>query len=336
MFNFKKKKVYPRYSYYDSVLNEDGEQVSTKEALGGKTDKIFVRMDSEFLEDYFKDVAKGDCSYVTYLDDIALDYLKGKKIPVSAVSTLLKLYDSASKRAYNEDIGSRVGNLIGVPVVYNRAYKCGSVIFNMSIDYMKYGDHMEYGVLYPDYTGKNEDPYNGWGLNEWKHYLKKAALHDPKTGMPIPLEKREKLVESFIPTYFFRRYVLKDTDFGFHNMCIVHDKRNDSYKFGPNYDMERAFYSNTTFDEYLSRLSKDMHSAMVTHPKLMKNFMTRLSKISSSQLITPWLFGNIEDKKYRNKAIKSIYQSINTMCHEYTRIREKIGESEDSSSYIKK
>lgn len=330
-----KKKPYPKYQYYDEVLSDTGEQVSTKEALGGQTDKIFVRLDSDFLVDYFKDVSKGSSSYVTYLDDIAHEYLNGKKPPVKAVSTLLKIYDSASKRPYNEDIGSKVGNLLGVPVVYNRAYKCGSVIFNMSIDYMKYGDHMEYGVLFPDYAGKNEDPYNGWGLNEWKYFLSKATLHDPKTGVPIPLDKRAKLIDSFIPTYFFRRYVLRDTDFGFHNLSIVHDKRNDSYRVGPNVDMERAFYSNTTYDEYVTRLTKDLKSAMITHPKAIKSFMSRLKRVSSSQLITPWLFSNVEDKKYRNKAIKSLYQNINTMCHIFEKTRVTMGDSEDSYSYIK-
>ena len=331
-----KKKVYPKYSYYDCVLNEMGEPVSTKEALGGQTDKIFVRLDSDFLLDYFKDVAKGSSSYVTYLDDIAKDYVNGKKPPVKAVSTLLKLYDSSSKRPYNEDIGSKVGNLLGVPVVYNRAYKCGSVIFNMSIDYMKYGDYMQYGVVYPDYVGKNQDAYCGWGLTEWKYFFSKSALHDPKTGKPIPLEKRNKLIESFIPTYFFRKYVIRDTDFGFHNIGIIHDRRNDSYKVGPNYDMERAFYSQTTFDSYVQNLERDMKSALATHPKAICDFMSRVKKVSKYQLITPWLFANVEDKRYRNKAIKSLYQNINTMCEIFEMTKSVLSRDKVSDDYSKR
>ena len=324
MFNFKKKKEYPRYSYYDSVLNEQGEPVSTKEALGGKTDKVFVRMDSEFLEDYFKDVAKGNSSYVTYLDDIALDYVKGKKPPVSAVSTLLKLYDSASKRPYNEDVASRIGNLLGVPVVYNRAYKCGSVIFNMSIDYMKYDKNMEYGTIYPDYTGpKNFDTLCNWKLNEWKHFLSKSTMHDPNTGVPISQAQRGKLIESFIPSYFFRKYILGDTDFGLHNVGIVHNKKQGTYLIGPNYDMERAFYDERSTDLFVDYFKDDLQSAMVTHPKAMEKFMARLQSIERQMLITPWLFKNIESKKYKNHVVKTLYRNIGLMSVTYDQYKAK-------------
>ena len=320
MFNFKKK-PYPKYSYYDRVINETGEPVSTKEALGGQTDKIFVRMDSEFLEDYFKDVAKGNSSYVTYLDDIALDYISGKKLPISAVSTLLKMYDSSSKRPYNEDIASRVGNLVGVPIVYNRAYKYGSVIFNMSIDYMKYDKNLEYGTIYPDYNSERFTTICPWGLCEWKNFLVKSAMHDPNTGNPIPLNQRERLVESFIPTYFFRKYLLGDTDFGLHNVGIVHNKKHGTYLIGPNYDMERAFYDNRSAEDIAKAFSMDLKIAMDTCPKVMHKFISRLKKIERNMLITPWMFKNIDNKKYSKKAIKALYKNIDIICTEYDKYR---------------
>ena len=87
---FKKKKPFPKYEFYNSIVDELGVESSTKKAFGGQSEKMFVRLDSDYLDDFFTEVSAGNTSYVTYLDDVMPEFFTTKKPPVKAVSLMMK------------------------------------------------------------------------------------------------------------------------------------------------------------------------------------------------------------------------------------------------------
>ena len=128
----RKKKPFPKYEWYNSIIDANGIESSTKKAFGGQSEKMFVRLDSDYLTNFFEEVSKGGTSYVTYIDDIIPEYITTKKPPIKAVSLMMKNYDSKCKYGYMEDMGSRVGNLLHIPVVYNKTFKDGGINYLLS------------------------------------------------------------------------------------------------------------------------------------------------------------------------------------------------------------
>ena len=311
----KKKKL--SYELYSEILNNFGVESSTKDAVGGKTDKIFVRLDSEHLTDYFKAVAKGGSSYVTYIDDIAIEYATTKKAPIRAVSAMIKEYDKSSKYPYNEEIASKIGNALGIPVVYNMSYEAEDRLQCISIDYMKYDKNLEYGTLYPDYNSRIIDGHSKFNLVEWEQVFLSMPLHNPSTGVPITMGQRKKLFKQFLPTYFFRRFVLGDTDFDVQNIGITYDKRHSTYSISPNYDMERAFNMNWSETSILRSLRRDMPFAIKYYPKEMSNFMKKVSSVYANRMLYSGTIKNIKDKKYGRYALSQVYNSMYAMSKVY-------------------
>ena len=317
----------PKYSHYDELQNEHGISVMyTKSAVGGQSEKMFVRMDSAFLTDFFADIAKGDTSYVTYIDDIAKDYATTGKAPLSAVSLLMKLYDSGCKYGYMEDVGSRLGNLLGIPVVYNKAFRVGSVNYVASIDYMKFDPKLKYGILEGDYYTGTYDTHKEWNYSKWLDFFECSVIKNKHNGKMLRDSQLYQIERGFTTSYFFRKYLLEDPDFDLHNMSIIYNEAEDSYSFGPNYDMERAHVEDRNKFAFEVELARDMKEAFEMFPYEMKAFMDRLLYIKQNKLIKPEFFPNIRNGFTKNKIIKRLNKNISDVCEAYVMYREQENE----------
>lgn len=308
-----KKKKFPKYEWYNVILDDKGNESNPKKAFGGQTEKMFVRMDSDFLTDFFEEVSQGNTSYVTYIDDIIPEYLTTKKPPIKAVSLMMKLYDSNCKYGYMEDMGSRVANLLGLPVVYNKTFKDGGIHYGLSIDFMKHDKSLRYGTLEGDYFTAPHDTHKGLDLEGWMNFFENKVLVDAHTKRPLHDPDRLAIFRGFLPSYFFRKYIIEDPDFDVRNMSIIYNSDTEKYSFGPNYDMERAFVEDRQDYLYDHCLQRDLQLAYEMFPDIMRPFMARLKAVHEKHMITPKLLGNIKAPVFRGKIITRLNKNIDAI-----------------------
>ena len=321
--------TYYDYKLYDELQDDKGVVRLTNEAIGGQSEKMFVRFNSELLTDFFADISKGNTSYVTYLDDIAPEYAKTGKAPLKAVSLLMKMYSSDCKYGSMEDMGSRVGNLLGIPVVYNKLQKCGSVNFLLSIDYMKFAPNIKYGTIEGDYYTAPHEGHNHYTYSNWLDFFDRSVLKNRYTGKLLNDNQILQILRGFTPSYFFRKYILEDTDFDLYNMGIIYDEATGKYSFGPNYDMERAMVKkNRINQDFEINLPNDIQEAFEMFPNEMKAFMDRLKFVQQNNLINHELLKNISSKFSRRKIIKRLNNNIDSVCLAYDMYRAKVKDNE--------
>ena len=340
-----KIKSFPRYTHYDEILDEKNNSSDTMTAFGGKTQKIFVRMDSEFLSDLFVAKSRGNSSYVTYLDSLfdgKYSYTR-QGAPLKSISVLLKSYSSMQSEGYpcGEAVASRIGNVMGIPVVFNQhivgvdpikeegldlglieyiqRYSRGEQEKNhiISVDFMEYSPDISYDTIFKGYSKGAACKYSrgNWGLREWyKFFLFESDFCDPKTGEKIGLADRKKLTKDFIKMYLFRKYVISDSDFDIHNIVIKHDAKKKTYEFGPNYDMERAFCRDVDDDLYELKFMEDIEFAYKAYPEEIDSFMKSVKKLEKN--ITS-VTNDVKSGYFKNKYKRNLTKNISMMQSVY-------------------
>ncbi|MBO7218414.1 MAG: hypothetical protein J6V40_00350 [Clostridia bacterium] len=323
---FKKKKPFPKYEHYNSIVDELGIESSAKKAFGGQSEKMFVRLDSDYLDDFFEEILAGNTSYVTYLDDVMHEFFTTKKPPVKAISLMMKYYDNGCKYGYMEDMGSRVANLLQIPVVYNKTFKEGSIHYLLSIDFMKYDSNLRYGTLEGDYFKSPYDSHASYTLNYWFNFFDAKVLLDPETGKVLNDPNRMSLFRSFVPSYFFRKYIIEDPDFDLQNMCVIYNRQDNRCTFGPNYDMERAFVKerdNYAFDYALER---DIKLAYELCPDIIRPLMKRITHVHNKGLINNALLSNISAPLTRHKICNRLKRNIEDVAKAHYMVRQSMQE----------
>ena len=342
----KAKTIFPKYTHYDEILDDKNNTTDTMTAFGGKTQKVFVRMDSDFLSDLFVAKSRGNSSYVTYLDslfDSKYSYTR-QGAPLKSISVLLKSYSSLQSEAYpcGEEIASKIGNAMGIPVVYNkhiegidpikeRELNLGIMEYIqryskgeqekqhiVSVDFMEYSPDISYDTIFKGYSKGAACRYSrrNWSLREWyKFFLFEDDFVNPKTGEKVPLQDRKKLTRDFIQMYLFRKYVLSDSDFDIHNIVIKYDDRKKEYTFGPNYDMERAFCKNEDKDIFEMRFKEDIEFAYKAYPKEIDTFMKAVKKLEKS---VSSITADVKNSHLRNKYRRDLTSNIQLMQRVYT------------------
>lgn len=339
-----KVKSFPKYYHYDEILDDNNNTTDTMTAFGGKTEKVFVRMDSDFLSDLFVAKSRGNSSYVTYLDSLFDNYSYTRQgPPLKTISVLLKSYNSMQSEGYacGEEIASRIGNAMGIPVVYNKhivgvdpqkeqeldlslidyiqRYARGEQEKHhiVSVDFMEYSADISYDTIFKGYSKGAACRYSrgNWSLRDWyKFFLFEEDFVNPKTGEKVPLQDRKKLTRDFIQMYLFRKYVISDSDFDIHNIVIKHDARANLYTFGPNYDMERAFCKNTDDDIYEIKFLEDIEFAYKAYPKEIDDFM---KKVKAMKKNIPSIVAGVDNTFFRNKYKRNLEKNVNLMMGVY-------------------
>ena len=364
-----------KYEYYDVMIDNDNKDVdietilktlrapkkttsTTNDAFDLKTvfkginDKLFIRLDSAHLQDFFDKVKEGKVSYVTYLDSALDEYRKTGVLPLKSISVLFKNYYGpyAEFYAYNEEIASRVGNILGIPVVYNKTVKCADVInpppldvtigeyieemlypkskeyHNVSIDYMQYGD-ITYDSIHRGYLRddrENRTQHRNQSLRDWFQLFLFKDMRNPHTGASLTIPQRRGLTQEFIPTYFFRKYLLSDSDFDIHNIMIAHNAKEDTYSLAPNFDMERSFNRKWIRFEYEMCLHQDIEFAYKGYPDIVDKFFDGVKTLLSSYKEAT---AGVDCRLYRKEINAKLLEKATTMLSVYEKVKQSCKDS---------
>ena len=239
---------------------------------------------------------------------------------------MMKVYDSGSKYGYMEELGSKMANLLKLPVVYNKTFKDGSIHYGLSIDFMKYDKSLRYGTMQGDYFTAPYDSHKDYEYENWVNFFENKILKDRHTGRFLNDSHRLQILRGFTPAYFFRKYVLEDPDFDLQNMCIIYDDTAKKYCFGPNYDMERAYCEERKPYLYEYTLQRDLELAYQIFPDVMQNFMQRLEYVDSNNLVTKDMFSHIKSPILRKKIMSRVKENISAIARQNKIVQSKIRE----------
>ena len=323
--------IFPTYQFYDEIVNDNNVSCDTMTVCGGKTEKVFVRMDSTYLSDLFKSKSKGRDSYVTYLDKLFNKYSFTRQgPPLSKVSVLLKSYASSKGEGYacGEEIGSKIANILGIPTVYNKYIEGVDTTPNrefddinsaythhvVSVDFMEYNKDISYDTFYEGYCDSKAGRYSRreWRLREWyEFFLLSHDILEQSTKQDLTMDVRKKLAIDFIPMYLFRKYGIFDSDFDIHNIIVKHSKSKGDYSIGPNFDMERAFFKRHNVEALCRAFKVDLEFAYMHAPNkvksFVKNFVNNQNALLSLAKSTPSVF-------YRDKYVSMMSAYYPALC----------------------
>lgn len=214
--------------------------------INGMHGKKFFRCDGKLFEPLYDELRKNpDSSYDTYLNELIIqnpDY-----IPTRVSAMFKTVIDGIGHNdgANREILASRIANFMGVPTVYNCAFDTPSNGTILSVDYMRYGEHILdlCGTLDNIRPEGEDDGYFDilFGHANLGKMLKMyvEALRFYKHYYNV---NSTKLVNDFAKEFITRVHVLGDNDFGFHNFELSCDK-DKNLRLMPMFDYEATFVS---------------------------------------------------------------------------------------------
>lgn len=310
--------------------------------LEGMHSKRFVRMDSSFFADMFKEIKNNDNStYFTYLNEFIRENQKAETPCIERTSVLLKDITSFIKTAkYSETACSKLANALQVPVVYNKYFKdrhdkklIASVDFipkdcrfiNL-FDIIKEERKLRYDCITPDIPFKKLNRYH---VVPYKIPLKElvSVLDDCLNSDILPNlinEDREEIIRQFVRQMLFRRFILADVDCKVGNFGLLYNQKTGRYKLAPCFDMELGFFGEWE-DTRKEVLAKDFDFMMKQFPHEIYRLLGNVKKINNEKTLQNLFYDDIDERKYINKFVnrsKEFMDNFVNMCQNLEGNRE--------------
>jgi len=313
--------------------------------FGGTTKKDFRGCSNDLLEKMFNDLSRENSSYITYLNryiDARNRALKlGRSVPPfpDYVVSLFKdtRYEHDPKDAYANVASSIVGNMLGVPVAYNTVYTDEEDKNHIvSVSFLNNGKGF---VTLNDCISKYP-PLDYWtDFKYWEEVLKDLKIIQVPTsitnkdnhlryqkGCKVILDdfRVASLIEEFIPSYLYRKFVLRDRDFNKKNVGFIVDRGNRTINWSPNFDVEAGLNRGRYFDFDPPQVYPDLKYIYSKYPQIVDKFMVRLETLTDLQKVDAELSRYIDDAKVREYFIIQIRDNVRELRESYSKIREML------------
>ncbi|MBP3619970.1 MAG: hypothetical protein J6J24_04865 [Clostridia bacterium] len=266
-----RKLTFEDFERYDTILNdknEESDQTASWKGLkateyvsklafnsfcGGSMPKIFCRTSSSLFKNLFQELRKPDCCYVTYLND----FIKSTPTttPIDKVSVLLKKTHILSA-SHIEEAATIIANTLQVSTVYNKSILIDDRQYVISVDMIGKDEHFSPVLFFQsinDYTLED-------CLDCLEDYL-------TSTYSSISNEDILQICKDFVPMYFYRKHIIKDTDFCGKNIGIIYNEKAKTHKLAPCFDMECSLKP-PLIDYALEDLEKDLKFSRKRFPTL--------------------------------------------------------------------
>ena len=93
-------------------------------------------------------------------------------------------------------------------------------------------------------------------------------------------EMYEKAMNDFVYSFLVRKFALADGDYGFHNVGLIHDTKNNSLSLAPNFDFEYSlgFYAITNNNVARKLHLDNLKFAIKHYPKLYEKFSSKFNE----------------------------------------------------------
>ena len=286
------------YKLYDQMLIKYGE------GYGGHTRKTYLRVDSKYFEDAFKEMRiNPNCGFITNINNVVKDGVVPEK-----VSVLVKEY-MTSEDIKREGFATSVLNFYGIPTCVNvlvknpmkKEIKFSHTIYgrgdefdreselnyhmNMSLDFIGENDELHLFSDLIDYTTFLYGPFDRV-YADMTSAITKILYRPPFNSLPED-KKSQMLVtlaEQLVKSFLVRGLVCNDFDFSTDNIGLIVNEKDLTIRL-INFDFEYTFDSTereTKFKRFLDEcrdLSKKAHDDFVAQSQeLFKNLINSTVK----------------------------------------------------------
>lgn len=254
--------------------------------LEGTRRKKFVRFNSNVFSELIEEVRNNrNSSYDTYMNDV----IKSGHTPeyLSVMKKELPEHLQESNRFgmgyLNEVCASRIMNFFECPTTYDTLLNINNSMYLCSVDFGRYGEEFfELRSILP-----HKEYFEGTlscNLNFIKPALEKLdRMHFLRKNN----NSKEKFIEDFIYSYLIRLYILNDIDYDTHNIGVLYDNKNKTYRMAPNYDFEYVFDFDF-YDEHIpDSFEMDMRFVKSKNKHIYDKFTDKVSEFLSIKSNTP-------------------------------------------------
>jgi len=265
--------------------------------VGGISRKHFYLCKSESLKELFDELIKPNCSYKTCYNDIIINEYKGDGVfPIEYVPVLVKEVEPIE--FYLEEFCSKLSNFLQIPTAFYKFFKKDNDYYSLSVDFIKYGYTLE---------------------SLKRKYIINFTEEMISACKRLPHAK--EIVSNFIDQLLFRTLIIKDSDFGCHNIGILKSKK--SVELAPNFDMALSLSYCRYNEEYLV-----LYLAKFYNQQLSK-FCSKIKNVVDNNLLTPDVFENVnifEDNslEIKQEFIDSILENMKEFLELYEKINTKL------------
>lgn len=282
---------------YQHELNSNSDNKVNLSSIGGTSSKKFIRVDSEFVKGYYDARSKANSSFVSYADDLILEYFDPdyrdeygkKKYPLKYISCLLKnsSMHTIPYGAQNEVVGCRLANLFGMPTVYNEMVEYLGNEFVLSIDVLKDDEHML--NLEDMYTSKYsnideydlDDSFNMFTYTAlWSEFVHECIDHQLSKDAPDREEQIDLCIESFLEQLFFHMFMINNRDIKPQNFAAIFNGDNTTAEMFPSFDYEFSDFKPVAINLYFELLQDYLHFMNENYPGKLKEIMFKFKKMN--------------------------------------------------------
>lgn len=305
--------------------------VNQSKDIGGTLNKRFVRVESKFLIDMFKEISRNpNTSYVTYLNDFIIENqsILFTNPCIEYTSALLKEdcrmgYKIYSEQLYSEICASRLGNFMGYPIVYNQLHTdANGDNFVISVDFVKpnceislLDEIFDHNILWN--LGLEQLEYFT-PLEDWLKALNMAFDTNPLfTKNNISNEDKTKICNDFVSLYLFRQFTLDDADFKAVNVAILHNTKNNRFELAPNFDMEMCFKPSRAkgYDHEFAMVNIDYCAR--NYADILDDFIDRMKAVNDRKKINKLFKSEIKDPKMLDKFVNYTLDNASKFLKNY-------------------
>lgn len=306
-----------------------------KEIIGTSNIAQKTMQDSVVFRELFEAIQSGKSSYVTSINDIVSGEKDGKPYIPHYVPCLVK--SCLEDCAYREVVGSRLGNALGVPVVYNttqddvvkdKSYvgsKVASKYVPQDIDVYSV-DFVEYGYYFESLSRLGAFiPYDTPLETNLEIVLQTIKLFAKEHNIKFTPKIREKIERDFCKQYLFRDMLCEDLDCEAKNYGILYSIEKGYITLTPMFDLELMFntYGSSGYTEINEKSIMFYHKKF---PNDLADFMRRLEKLITENKLQAIFTETLPQEKYKDVAQRSldmVHNNAVKMLVMYQEIRQR-------------
>ena len=270
--------------------------------LDGHRDKMFYRIESSKFNHLIEDVTFNEnCSYITHVNSVLEDGVIPSRISAlrkTINATHYRQTKSAEMLLYAEVLSSRLLEYFGCPTVYNEAVAYNieerqSIYEVVSVDFLEYGQEFySFFDLACDFDDNLENCVRQiryeLGTDKFSYYSQ---------------SEKDRVVEDFVYSYFIRRNILRDVDFGHNNCGIIEDQERGKLQY-INYDFEYSMGSRRP------RGKENLVYCSREFPHIFSRIFERVSEFRENFLELAGEFAIDFDNFFHREMVEELYYSV--------------------------
>lgn len=299
--------------------------------------------DSMFFKELYESLLSGNSSYKTYINSFFIDEdgkpRSSSDIYVPKFVNVLVKDVNWKKWLYAEVIGSRLANMMNVPVVFNTA-PCGAneIIYSatsskyrlMSVDFIPFGYEVE---------NLDDMGFSSCGCtSQIQNYIDTIVREMPaiakKYNLNVTQERMDRLIKDMCLQFLFRSCMCGDSDGDVNNYAIFYNRENGDFMLSPVFDMEGLFTQKLSANsEFKYQSFQSLKYINKHYPELLMDFMGRAIRLRTSEELKKCMLETlILSETYKTgdfyEFVKSNIDTMTQQCSRLKMPKSKVNEME--------